>query len=144
MYDVYCTKHARILELSTRIDPLSALIGLPTSADVLRQPALEFSGGTILLAGFFRRDFGAAGLWHLFRSGLLTPVQVLVAAITLTLFLPCIAQFMVMKKERGLWPTLAMTAFILVMAFGIGYLVRIGLDASGIKLFLNKSAMPAG
>ncbi|MHB9024290.1 MAG: ferrous iron transport protein B [Armatimonadota bacterium] len=125
------------------LDPLAALIGLPTTQDVLRNPALEFSGGTILLGGFFRRDFGAAGLWSLFRAGLLSPVQVLVTAVTLTLFLPCIAQFLVMKKERGLWTTLAMSAFILVVAFGVGYLLRIALQASGIDLILNTQAMPA-
>jgi len=126
------------------LDPLAALIGLPTSADVARNPALEFSGGTILLAGFFRRDFGAAGLWHLFRSGLITPVQVLVAAVTLTLFLPCVAQFLVMKRERGLWTTLAMTGFIIVVAFAVGYLLRLGLQASHLQLILNKDAIPHG
>jgi ferrous iron transport protein B len=112
----------------------------------VRNPALGFSGGTILLAGFFRRDFGAAGLWHLFISGLITPAQVLVASVTLTLFLPCVAQFLVMRKERGWWPTLAMTALIIVVAFGVGYLLRIGLHATGVDhiLILNKAAMPAG
>ncbi len=127
--------------LERALDPLVALIGLPTSADVARNPALEFSGGTILLAGFFRRDFGAAGLWHLFRSGLITPVQVLVTAVTLTLFLPCVAQFMVMKRERGLRTTLAMSVFILVVAFGVGFLLRLGLQASGIHLILNREAL---
>jgi len=130
--------------LERALDPLAALIGLPTSADVLRNPQLQFSGGTILLAGFFRRDFGAAGLWSLFSSGLITPVQVLVASVTLTLFLPCIAQFLVMKKERGLWTALAMGAFVLVVSFGVGYLLRIGLEASSIHLILNKDAIPAG
>jgi ferrous iron transport protein B len=119
------------------LDPLAALIGLPTSADVALHPALQFSGGTILLAGFFRRDFGAAGLWHLFQSGLITHTQVLVAAVTLTLFLPCIAQFMVMKKERGWKATLLITGFILVVAFGVGALLRIGLHASGLEAVMN-------
>ncbi|MHB0940043.1 MAG: ferrous iron transport protein B [Armatimonadota bacterium] len=128
--------------LERALDPLAALIGLPTTADVARNPALQFSGGMILLGGFFRRDFGAAGLFDLFQSGLITPVQVLAAAVTLTLFLPCVAQFMMMKKERGLWTTLAMTGFILVVAFGVGYLLRVGLEASGLHLILNKDAIP--
>jgi ferrous iron transport protein B len=126
--------------LERALDPLAVLIGLPTTADVARTPALQFSGGTILLAGFFRRDFGAAGLWHLFTAGLLSPVQVLTASVTLTLFLPCVAQFLVMKKERG-WPaTLAMTAVILVVAFGMGWLIRVGLgaaQAAGFPLVLT-------
>ena len=43
------------------------------------------------------RDFGAAGLYHM----ALTPLQILVALITITLFVPCIASLMVMMKERG-------------------------------------------
>ncbi|HEY3379849.1 MAG TPA: ferrous iron transport protein B [Armatimonadota bacterium] len=143
---VFSPHHGLFGMLERALDPLAALIGLPTSADVARNPALEFSGGTILLAGFFRRDFGAAGLWHLFRSGLISPLQVLVASVTLTLFLPCVAQFLVMKKERGLWPTLAMTAFIIVVAFGVGFLLRVGLTESGLAkyLVLNHAAIPAG
>jgi len=141
---IFWPHHGLLGYVERGLDPLAALIGLPTSADVARNPALEFSGGTILLGGFFRRDFGAAGLWHLFRSGLINPVQVLVSAVTLTLFLPCIAQFLVMKRERGLWVTLAMTAFIIVVAFGIGYLLRIGLEASHLQFILNKDAIPHG
>ncbi len=129
--------------LERALDPLAALIGLPTAADVAKNPALEFTGGTILLAGFFRRDFGAAGLWYLFSAGLITPVQVLTSAVTLTLFLPCIAQFLVMKKERGLWMTLAMTGFIIAVAFTVGYLLRIGLHASHLQFVLNRHAIPA-
>ena len=141
---IFSPHHGLFGLLERALDPLAALIGLPTSADVASNPALEFSGGTILLAGFFRRDFGAAGLWHLFRSGLITPVQVLVAAVTLTLFLPCVAQFLVMKREHGLKTALAMAAFILVVAFGVGYLLRLGLEASHLQFILNKAAIPNG
>jgi len=139
---IFSAHHGLFGVLERALDPLAALIGLPTAADVAKNPALEFTGGTILLAGFFRRDFGAAGLWHLFSSGLITPVQVLVSSVTLTLFLPCIAQFLVMKKERGLWVTLAMTAFIIAVAFSVGYLLRLGLHASHLQLILNKGAVP--
>lgn len=127
--------------LEKAIDPLTALIGLPTSAYVAQHPEVAFSGGMILVAGFFRRDFGAAGLWQLYIAKAIGPVQVLVAAVTLTLFLPCIAQFLVMKKERGIWVTLAMTTFIIFVAFGVGYLLRIGLEASGLNLVLDPAAM---
>ena len=130
--------------LERALDPLTALIGLPTSAYVAAHPEIAFSGGMVLVAGFFRRDFGAAGLWHLYLTQAIGPLQVLVAAVTLTLFLPCVAQFLVMKKERGLWVTLAMTGFILVVAFTVGYLLRIGLEASGLHLILDPAAMPAG
>jgi len=135
---VLFSPHQGVLGVLERaLDPLAALIGLPTSADVLRHPELQFSGGTILLAGFFRRDFGAAGLWHLFTAKLISASQVLTAAVTLTLFLPCIAQFLMMKKERGLWPTLVMTAFIITVAFGVGALLRVGLHATHLQLILD-------
>lgn len=47
--------------------------------------------------GMVRRDFGAAGLYDLS----LTPDQIVVALVTITLFVPCIASLMVMLKERG-------------------------------------------
>ncbi|MFZ5822764.1 MAG: ferrous iron transport protein B [Bacillota bacterium] len=49
------------------------------------------------IMGFVRRDFGAAGLFDM----ALTPHQVMVALLTITLFVPCIAAIMIMLKERG-------------------------------------------
>lgn len=95
------------------------------------------TGATLTKRGSAR----AAGLWHLFREGLITPVQVLVAAVTFTLFLPCIAQFLMMKKELGLKATLLMSIFIVIVAFGVGYLLRVGLETSGIHLILNRQAV---
>jgi ferrous iron transport protein B len=134
---VFSPHHGLFGLLERALDPLGALIGLPTAADVARDPALEFTGGTILLAGFFRRDFGAAGLWHLFKHGLITPTQILVAAVALTLFLPCIAQFLMMKKEHGWRTAVTMAFFVTVVAFGTGFLLRVALESSNIHLFLN-------
>ncbi|WP_298196970.1 hypothetical protein [Desulfosporosinus sp.] len=50
-------------------------------------------GSRGILFGFFRRDFGAAGLFDLQQAGLLSTRQLVVAVATLTLFVPCIAQF---------------------------------------------------
>ena len=69
--------------------------------------------------GFVRRDFGAAGLYDLGLSG----TQVLVALVTITLFVPCIASVLVIMKERGK----AFTAFTwvgsIVLAFTVGGIV---------------------
>ena len=46
------------------------------------------------------RDYGAAGLYDLQNSGALNGVQLVVSAVTLTLFVPCIAQFAIMIRER--------------------------------------------
>lgn len=53
---------------------------------------------TAFVMGVVRRDFGAAGLYHMSLS----PLQIVVALITITLFVPCIASLIVMMKERGI------------------------------------------
>jgi ferrous iron transport protein B len=97
-------------------------IGLPTEAAVA------------FLFGFFRRDFGAAGLYDLQQSGVLSGVPLVVAAITLTLFVPCIAQFSVTIKERGLKTALAIALFIVPFAFVVGFLVNLTLTSLGVQL----------
>lgn len=73
--------------------------------------------------GFFRRDFGATGMFVMESQGLLTPLQVVVAMVTVTLFIPCVASVLVIGKERG-WQT-AVGAVILIfpLAFLVGGLL---------------------
>ncbi len=97
--------------------PLVRLIGLPD------QTAVAF------LFGFFRRDYGAAGLYDL-RSTM-NAAQLLVATVTITLFTPCIAQLAVTVKERGLKTALAITAFIFPFALLVGGLVNAVLKLTG-------------
>ena len=42
----------------------------------------------VFLYGFFRRDYGAAGLWELHRAGAISGSRLLVASVVLTLFCP--------------------------------------------------------
>ena len=58
---------------------------------------LPREAATAFVMGMVRRDFGAAGLYDLS----LTPDQIVVSLVTITLFVPCIASLMVMLKERG-------------------------------------------
>jgi len=58
---------------------------------------LPKESATAFLMGIVRRDFGAAGMYDL----ALAPMQSLVALVTLTLFVPCIAAMLVLVKERG-------------------------------------------
>ena len=102
------------------IEPIMRVLGLPNEAAVA------------FLFGFFRRDYGAAGLYDLQKAGGLNTHQLTVAAITLTLFLPCVAQFLVMKRERGTKVTLWISAGVLVTAFGVGYLTHIILRGLGV------------
>lgn len=88
----------------------------------------------VFLFGFFRRDYGAAGLYDLQQSGLLNNVQLLVTASTLTLFVPCIAQFIVMVKERGFKTAAIISGFIFPFAFLCGYILNKILTLLGIRL----------
>jgi len=90
------------------MQPVMTMLGLPTEA------------ATAFIFGFFRRDFGAAGLYDLQTAGLMSPVQLTVAAVTLTLFVPCVAQFLVMQKERGWRASLGIFAMVTTLAFAVG------------------------
>lgn len=94
-------------------------------APVVRALGLPQETAQIFLLGFFRRDYGAAGLFDLNQRGLLDPVQIAVAGVTLTLFVPCIAQFMMMLRERGWRTATAIAAFITPFAFGVGFVVNL-------------------
>lgn len=76
------------------------------------------------IIGFLRRDYGAAGLFSLQEQGLLNTGQVVVSLVTITLFIPCIANFFVIIKERGLKTALGITAFIFPFSFLIGGLLH--------------------
>ena len=99
--------------------PVVGLIGLPSET------------ATVFLFGFFRRDYGAAGLFDLNQAGVLDLVQLTVAAVTLTLFIPCIAQFLMMIRERGWKTAWGMFALITPLAFGVGFLLNIVLRGIG-------------
>jgi ferrous iron transport protein B len=100
--------------------PVMALIGLPQEA------AIAF------IFGFFRRDYGAAGLYDLQTQGLLDARQLTVAAVTLTLFIPCVAQFLVMQRERGTKVSVAIAVFVSLLAFCSGYALNEFLLFTGI------------
>lgn len=81
------------------------------------------------IVGFLRRDYGAAGLLALQREGLLEPIQVVVSLVTITLFVPCIANLFMIVKERGVKTALWMVSFIFPFAVVVGgvlnYILRI-------------------
>jgi len=52
----------------------------------------------------------------------------------LTLFLPCIAQFLMMKKERGLKTALAISAIIFPFAITVGTVMSLILQLLGVQL----------
>ncbi len=83
---------------------VTGMLGLP--ADVAQ----------VFVMGFLRRDYGAAGLFQLAQHGRLTGVQAVVALTVMTLFVPCIANFLMIVKERGLRVATAILAFITPVA----------------------------
>ncbi len=102
------------------MSPLMAALGLP------REVAVAF------IFGFFRRDYGAAGLYDLQTKGGLDARQLTVAAVTLTLFIPCVAQFLIMKKERGWKVATTIGLFVSGFAFGSGWMLNKFLLVTGI------------
>lgn len=86
------------------------------------------------LIGFLRRDYGAAGLYALAQNGQLNPNQVVVSLVTITLFVPCVANLLVMVKECGIKTALAIVVFIFPFAFLVGGVLNFGFNLLGIKL----------
>ena len=100
------------------LKPFVSWLGLPPETTVA------------FLFGFFRRDYGAAGLYDL--RGLLSPTQLVVAVTTMTLFIPCVAQFAVTIKERGWKTALGIAGFILPFSLLVGGLMNLLLKALGV------------
>jgi ferrous iron transport protein B len=107
-------------------DRLGLLDVVERAAEPLIQSALSLPAATaeVFIIGFLRRDFGAAGLLRMNEAGLLDPVQVVVALVTITLFIPCIANFFMIIKERGL----KTAAFVALFIFPFALLVGAGLN----------------
>ena len=67
-------------------------------------------------------------------QGLLDGVQAVVSLVVITLFVPCIANFFMMVKERGIAVATAMVAFIIPFAFLVGAVLNFALRALGVSL----------
>jgi ferrous iron transport protein B len=109
---------------------LTGLLTRATAAlvPVVRAIGLPAAAAPAFLYGFLRRDFGAAGLYDLARHGALDIAGLTTAAVTITLFVPCVAAFLMMRKERGLGVALTVLAAATTIAFAmggaVGWLIR--------------------
>ena len=83
---------------------VSGLLGLPSDA------------ATALIIGFLRKDVGIG----MFAPLDMTPVQYVIAAVVLAMYMPCVATFMVMLKELGVSGTAKSVALRLVAALLVG------------------------
>jgi ferrous iron transport protein B len=81
----------------------------------------------VFVMGFLRRDYGAAGLFDLARHGLLTPVQAVVALTVMTLFVPCVANLLMIVRERGPRVAFAILVFVTIVAVLTGTVLNHGL-----------------
>jgi ferrous iron transport protein B len=88
------------------------LLGLPTAAT-----------GAFLI-GFLRRDYGAAGLFALALAGQLDGRQMIVSLIVITLFIPCIANVLMIVKEYGWRVTVSVLITVFPLAFAVGGIVN--------------------
>lgn len=102
-------------------------IAAPAVVGLLNLPK---EAASAFILGFLRRDYAAAGLFLQYEpaidAGTMTrgmEIEVVVALVTITLFIPCIANFFMILKERGWRTGLAMAAFILPFSFGVGAVV---------------------
>jgi ferrous iron transport protein B len=75
---------------------------------------------TAFVMGLIRRDFGAAGFFSMHLVG----SQMLVAMVTITLFVPCMASALVVLKERGWRYLIGLFAGSLGSAFLLGGIVH--------------------
>lgn len=112
-----------LFDLALRaLAPVMSLLGLP------RDAAIAF------IFGFFRRDYGAAGLYDLARTGRLGTEGLLVASVVLTLFLPCIAQFVINIRERGWKSGLGISGLVLLLSLAVGTVLNLILSIPGVNL----------
>jgi ferrous iron transport protein B len=95
---------------------------------VTRWLGLPVETASAFLIGFLRRDYGAVYLLDASTGpdATLTPHQVLVAMVTLTLFMPCIATLFMISRELGKKTAAFITVFVFVFAFLVGGLVNRG------------------
>ena len=108
------------------LDKTGALAWLEQLASPLVVSGLGLPAQTTgaFIIGFLRRDYGAAGLFHLARDGVLNATQLVISLVVVTLFVPCIANVMVIVKEHGWKTAVWVVGFIFPFAFGVGVLLN--------------------
>jgi ferrous iron transport protein B len=75
----------------------------------------------ILLIGFLRKDLAV---------GMLAPLdlsikQLIIASVVLTMYFPCVATFIVLLKELGIWGMIKAALIMVISAFLVGVILNI-------------------
>lgn len=116
------------LFVATKVGLLSIVekMGAPITRNFLGLPE-ETTHGFIL--GFLRRDYGAVSIFKTLEekggSTGIDPKQLLVSLVVITLFIPCLANFLVMIKEQGAKNAFLMFAFIFPYSVLVGGILRV-------------------
>ncbi len=96
----------------------------PIVIHLLHLPA-QFSD--VFVMGLIRRDFASVGLYEM--AGItesaytLAPIQILTAAVVITLFVPCFAALVLIYKERGLKEATILWVGTFIISVGVGSIV---------------------
>jgi ferrous iron transport protein B len=117
------------------LDKLHALgfvagLGRPIVTGLLGLPA---STSQVFVMGFLRRDYGAAGLFQLAHNGQLSGVQAVVALTVMTLFIPCVANFLMIVRERGMKTAFTLLGVITPIAVLTGAGLNYVLHTFGVQ-----------
>jgi ferrous iron transport protein B len=104
--------------------------GQPIVTGLLGLPA---DTAQVFVMGFLRRDYGAAGLFQMAHAGRLTGAQSVVALTVMTLFVPCVANFLMIVREQGSKVAMAILGFITVVAVSTGAGLHYVLQVFGIR-----------
>jgi ferrous iron transport protein B len=115
-------------------DRLGVLPWVQKAAEPLVVKLLDLPPKTAeaFLIGFLRRDYGAAGLFAMAKAGMLTNLQVLVSLVTITLFIPCLANLLVIYKEQGGRVTAYIVLFIFPFAVLVGAVINFAARTLGV------------
>jgi ferrous iron transport protein B len=95
--------------LSHVLSPFFSFLGLPSDI------------APVVVTGFLRKDVSIA----LLKSYMLSPEQLVIACVFLTLYLPCISTLFIMLRELRLKDTLLVTTLMLGSSFLAGALLRL-------------------
>ena len=115
-------------------DRLGWLLRIQAAAEPVIVRLLDLPPETTesFLIGFLRRDYGAAGLYRMAKGGMLSHLQVVVSLVTMTLFIPCFANLLVIVKEHGVKVAIGMSLFIFPFAVLVGAAVNFFAHWAGI------------
>lgn len=106
----------KVIEIVVR-PVITGMLGLPAEAT------------WAFIVGFLRRDYGAAGLFHLQKTNQLTLIQTTVGVAVMILFVPCLANFLVIIKEQGIKYAMLIVSFIFFYAIFVGFILNLFLNS---------------